>query len=81
LGSGDKRVAPNELETVVVQRRCIRAARDLPAGIVLTRELLTVLRPAPIEAIQPYEMERVLGRRVQVDVPSGKALEWTFLGD
>ena len=32
LGSADKFVADNEQETVVLQRRCLRAACDLPAG-------------------------------------------------
>jgi N-acetylneuraminate synthase len=29
LGDGNKVVEPNEKETVVIQRRCLRAARDL----------------------------------------------------
>ena len=81
MGSGDKRVAENELETVVVQRRCIRAARDLPAGTVLTRDMLAILRPAPSGSIQPYEVEAIVGRKVKVDTPLGRALEWAFLGE
>ena len=34
LGSAEKNVCGNEQETVVVQRRCLRAARDLAAGTV-----------------------------------------------
>ncbi len=36
LGSGNKLVADNERETVVIQRRCLRAARAIQAGEVLT---------------------------------------------
>ena len=54
LGQPAKSVAGNEEATVVVQRRCVRAARDLPAGTVLTREMLDVLRPAPRNSIFPY---------------------------
>ena len=36
LGSGDKRVAGNERETVVIQRRCLRAARDIAAGEIIS---------------------------------------------
>jgi len=32
LGSPNKRVANNESETVVVQQRCLRAARDIKQG-------------------------------------------------
>jgi N-acetylneuraminate synthase len=46
LGSPVKRVAENERETVVIQRRGIRTNRDLPAGHRIQREDLAVLRPA-----------------------------------
>ena len=62
-----------------LQRRCIRARGDLQSGLVLDRQHLAVLRPALAEAIQPYELEHLLGRRLRVDVAAGKALEWTFL--
>ncbi len=36
LGSADKFIAGNEVETAVLQRRCLRAARDIRAGEMLT---------------------------------------------
>lgn len=36
LGSGDKFVCGNELETVLIQRRCLRTARDIRPGEVFT---------------------------------------------
>ena len=79
LGDGNKRVAENEHETLIVQRRCLRAARDLPAGTVLTRDLIDVLRPAPRDAIFPYELDRVLGLRLGVDMPAGEYFRWGML--
>ncbi len=79
LGSPEKRVADNEAETVIVQRRCLRAARDLAADEVLTRSLIDVLRPAPSDAIFPYDLERVLGMRVRRDVAAGEHLRWPML--
>lgn len=76
LGDADKRVADNEQETVIVQRRCLRAAQDLKAGTILKREHLDVLRPAPRDAIFPYELDQVLGMRVRADVPAGECLRW-----
>jgi len=81
LGSGVKKVEPNETETVVVQRRCIRAARDLPAGTVLSRDMLTILRPAPPKAIFPYDLDKVLGKRLRVDLAREDPLRWTVLAD
>jgi N-acetylneuraminate synthase len=81
LGQAAKCVADNEKATVVVQRRCVRAARDLPAGAVLTREMLDVLRPAPQDSIFPFHLEQTLGRRLRAAVPAGEALTWPMLED
>lgn len=81
LGSGDKFVAGNEQETVVLQRRCLRVARAMKAGEVLSRADIDVLRPAPVEAIMPYDLEKVVGKRLLVDKPSGQELRWTDLGE
>ena len=80
LGSADKMVTANEGHTVVVQRRCLRAARDIQAGEVLTRDMIDVLRPATPGAILPYEIQAVCGTRALVDIRSGKELRWTDLG-
>jgi N-acetylneuraminate synthase len=81
LGTGDKFVTENEQETVIIQRRCLRAKRDIRKGEILSREMLDVLRPAPPEAIMPYDLERVIGLHAQKDIPSGHELRWTFLGE
>ncbi len=76
LGSGDKFVAPNESETVVIQRRCVRAARPLRAETVLTRADLKVLRPAPPDAILPYEIDKLIGKTLMLDKQEGEELRW-----
>ena len=81
LGSPSKRVADNEQDTVVVQRRSLRAARDLSAGTVLTAEMIEALRPAPRDGIFPYDLERVVGKRLTCDVPAGEHLRWTHLAE
>jgi len=80
LGSPDKFVAENERETVIVQRRCLRAARDIRAGEVITREMIDVLRPATPGAILPPHIPEVIGTRALHDIPKGKELRWTDLG-
>ena len=80
FGSAQKFVAGNEQETVVIQRRCLRAARDIEAGEVLAREMIAVLRPASPGAIPPYEIEAAVGARALGDIPAGEALRWTMLG-
>jgi len=77
LGSTDKIIVENEQETSVIQRRCVRAARDLKAGEIITRDMLDVLRPAKIGAIKPFEVENVIGTKVHIDIPAGKEIRWT----
>jgi N-acetylneuraminate synthase len=79
LGSPDKHVAENEARTVVIQRRALRVTEDLAAGTVLTRELLEPLRPAPQDAIFPYDIETVLGETLEVDKAAGDYLRWSEL--
>ena len=81
LGSTRKFVTPNEMETVVVQRRCLRASRDIKAGEVFTREMIDVLRPAANGAIQPFEIDAVVGTKSLQDIPAGKELRWVMLGE
>src|SRR6185369_8964746 len=64
LGDGRKRVEPNERETIVVQRRCIRARRDLAIGDVVRADDLVMLRPCPAEGIAPFEQAKVLGKKL-----------------
>jgi len=80
LGVADKFIAENERDTSVVQRRCLRAARDIRAGEVFTREMIDVLRPATPGAIKPDQIRNVIGTRALSELPLGKELRWTDLG-
>jgi len=79
LGAPRKFVAENEQQTVVVQRRCLRAIKDLPAGTILERSMLEVLRPAPRDAIMPFDLENVLGKKLTRTLHRGTHLTWTML--
>jgi sialic acid synthase SpsE len=79
LGDGVKRVEANEKETVVIQRRCLRAARDLAAGTVLAEGDLEPLRPAPSDAVMPFRLREALGRTLGRALPRGEYLKWTDL--
>jgi N-acetylneuraminate synthase len=79
LGTADKQVNGNEQQTVIVQRRCLRASRDIQAGDVFDRSMIAVLRPATPGAILPYEIEGVLDTKAIRDLAAGQELRWTDL--
>jgi len=79
LGTGIKQVEPNEAQTVVLQRRCVRAARVLAAGTVITEADVEVLRPAPAEAIAAHEFSKVIGTTLKRDLVFGEELHWSDL--
>jgi len=81
LGSAAKRVSDNERQTVVLQRRCLRAARDLPSGSLLSEDGLESLRPAPEDSVKPYELNRVVGKKLRRDLALGDALRWTDISE
>jgi N-acetylneuraminate synthase len=74
LGDGVKRVEANEVETAVVQRRCIRAARELPAGSVIGEGDLAYLRPAPEHSLPPHASDRLVGRTARIPIGVGVAI-------
>lgn len=72
LGSAEKFVAENEKETYIVQRHCLRAARQIKAGEVFSEDMLEVLRPATPGALMAWDIPKVLGRKAAADLPYGK---------
>lgn len=74
LGTGIKKIEPNEEQTAVLQRRSIRLARDVKAGAVLEASDLEVLRPCPQDGIPPYRLTQVIGRRLRVEKSFGQHL-------
>jgi sialic acid synthase SpsE len=79
LGSTQKRVEDNERETVVVQRRAVRARRDLPVGHVLTRDDLIVLRPATPGAVPASQVAAAVGQTLRAPLEVDQAVLWSDL--
>ena len=65
LGAGIKRVEDNEKETVVLQRRAIHVAHDLPAGHVLRNADMIMLRPCPSDALPPSMANEIVDRALR----------------
>jgi len=68
LGDGIKKIEGNEKDTAVVQRRALRYAKDLNIGHKLEHEDLFPLRPRPAEGIPPYDIGKLIGKKLKRDV-------------
>jgi N-acetylneuraminate synthase len=79
LGSTLKRVEENERETVIVQRRAVRTRTALPAGHVLTRDDIVVLRPATPGAVSAAHVAAAVGKALTRDLEADDAVMWTDL--
>jgi sialic acid synthase SpsE len=74
LGDGVKRVEDNERDARIVQRRCLRLARDLSAGATLTAADLECLRPAEPGSLGPDRVQRAVGSSLTRAMVRGEAL-------
>jgi N,N'-diacetyllegionaminate synthase len=78
LGDGVKRPTETERENALAVRRSLAAAVDIPAGAVLTREMLTALRPGT--GISPDRIDQLVGRRLTRSVGRNELLALDDLG-
>jgi sialic acid synthase SpsE len=76
LGEKVKKVEDNEKETCILQRRCLRASRSLNKGDIITIDMLEALRPAPVGAILPFEIDLVIGKKLNNNITHGEDLRW-----
>ncbi|RJP33171.1 MAG: N-acetylneuraminate synthase [Phycisphaerales bacterium] len=74
LGDGVPGMSEVEQDVRAVARRSVVAAVDLPAGAVLTAEVLAVKRPGG--GIEPAELDHLIGRRLTAPVAADEPLSW-----
>lgn len=65
LGGGIKKIEENEKETVIIQRRSLRAVRNLATGQIISSGDLIELRPCPSDAIPPYRCYEIIGKKLR----------------
>lgn len=76
-GDGVKRPTAAERDTARVARRSVAASCEIPAGTVLTADMLVCRRPAT--GIAPAELERLIGRRTCTAIAADTVLQWEHL--
>ena len=71
LGDGLKKIEKNELDSYLVQRRCLRLVNNLSKGSKLKKTDLIALRPAPKDSIEPYRIKQILGKKINKNLTKG----------
>ncbi len=74
LGCGIKRIEENETETVVVQRRSLRARVALAESSIIKEDDFVALRPCPADALTPADFKMIVGRRLRREITPGDYL-------
>jgi len=77
LGGYIKEVEENESETCILQRRCLRASQKISKGDILTSDMIEILRPAPKNSILPYDIDKIIGKKVTKDIVQGADFKWS----
>ena len=75
LGDGVKKVEHNELETYILQRRAVRATKNLKSGTFLTSKDLIPLRPCPEAGLVPSRQNDLIGKILTRDISKGELIK------
>jgi N-acetylneuraminate synthase len=79
LGDGKKKIENNELDTAILQRRSIRVKKEIKKDHILKRDDLDVLRPCPKNAIDPRNINEIIGKKINKNLIKGEILKWEDL--
>ena len=71
LGNSIKKVEDNEKETVILQRRAIRAIQDIKEGEEITLDKIQFQRPCPIDAYDINKIDQIIGKKAKKGIENG----------
>ncbi len=75
LGNGIKIIEDNEKQTSIVQRRGLYLTKELAEGSVISKNDLEPLRPRNDEGFEPYEIDALIGKKVNKNLKNGVMLK------
>lgn len=79
LGEDIKKIENNEKETIIVQRRSIHLRNPKKKGEKIFLKDIIYLRPALKNSINPYEVNKILGKKLKKNMNFGEILLWKNL--
>lgn len=79
MGDGMKRIEKNEIKTIIIQRRSIRATQNIKAGEIIKKETLEPLRPILKDGIPPYEIDKLINKKLRKPLKKGEHISWRHI--
>ena len=76
LGDGIKKIEKNEKKSIIVQRRSIRAKKEIKKGSLIKKSMLINLRPITNNGISPYKIDKILNKRTKVNIRAQEEVTW-----
>ena len=67
LGDGIKKVESNEKESIIVQRRSIKAKQNLKKGSLLNKKNICFLRPCKKGDIYQFDYTKILSKKIKLN--------------
>lgn len=77
LGSEAKQIIKSERKNFIDARRSIHASRNIPKGVIITEDMIKVVRPAI--GIEPKYVDRVLNKKTKKEIKENSAINWDDL--
>ena len=77
LGQSGKRPIESEIPAMHYMRRSVVTSVDVPAGTLITSDMLACKRPGT--GIAPKYFDQVVGRRTKTYIPADEVLQWDAL--
>ena len=79
LGDGEKKIEENEKESVIVQQRAIYVKKDMKKGDIIKKDDIFPLRPLKKGCVYPYDIDKVVGKRLKKNIKSDECLLWEMI--
>ncbi len=81
LGDGNKVVEKNEQQAYEVQRRSICVNKNVKINHILSIDDIIMLRPYHNDSFHPYELQQVLGKKINKNLSEGQSVRKNFIND
>jgi N,N'-diacetyllegionaminate synthase len=76
-GSGLKEPSASEIKNIQIARKSIHISHPIPKGTILNQTHLSMKRPG--DGISPMDIDKIIGKKIILDLDSDSKLQWEHL--